>query len=148
MPSLWSRASAPRSSRSASIPGAGGASSAGADRGAGPPPPIRVPGDEAHNDNSNIRSYDIGQAGLASARFIRLTGTAGGSDAWFEARYQLIRLLAETDPDRARLVMRQHKALNPSYGPEPWGVKLRVLDLRLGTGSSDVADEREVRDGR
>ena len=77
-----------------------------------------------------------------------MAGSAGGSDAWFEARYELIRLLAETDADRARLVMRQHKALNPSYGPEPWGVKLRVLDLRLGPGSSDVADERGVPDGR
>jgi len=58
-------------------------------------------------------------------------GTAPLSERWYEARFHQISLLADTDPDRARAVMDQHKQLNPDYGPDPWGARLRQLDLRI-----------------
>ncbi|MCC6676858.1 MAG: hypothetical protein IT436_06920 [Phycisphaerales bacterium] len=64
-----------------------------------------------------------------------LNGLAAGSEEWFEARYQTLRLLAEADPAAAREVMAQHRALYPSYGPEPWGVKLSELDAKLNAGA-------------
>lgn len=63
-----------------------------------------------------------------------LNGLPAGSEEWFEARYHTLRLLAEADPAAARTVLEQHRALYPSYGPEPWGVKLAELDARLNGG--------------
>jgi tetratricopeptide (TPR) repeat protein len=58
-------------------------------------------------------------------------GTAAQSERWYEARFHQISLLADTDPDRARAVMDQHKQLNPDFGPDPWGARLRQLDERI-----------------
>jgi hypothetical protein len=60
-----------------------------------------------------------------------LAGTAQATDAWYEAKFSLISLLAKVDPVRARAVMDQHKQLNPDYGPDPWGPRLQNLDWRL-----------------
>ncbi|MCW5775331.1 MAG: hypothetical protein KIS87_02650 [Phycisphaeraceae bacterium] len=62
-----------------------------------------------------------------------LAGLAQGSDEWFEARYESLRLLAALDAPRARIVLDQHKTLFPQFGPEPWGAKLRELDAALQT---------------
>lgn len=53
------------------------------------------------------------------------------SAAWFEARYESLRLLAALDGARARQAMDQHKLLFPDFGPAPWGDKLRELDLSI-----------------
>ena len=58
-------------------------------------------------------------------------GTPAQTDRWYEARFHQISLLADIDPARARAVMDQHKQLNPDYGPDPWGVRIEQLDLRL-----------------
>jgi tetratricopeptide (TPR) repeat protein len=58
-------------------------------------------------------------------------GSTIGTEAWYEARFHLITLLADVDPARARAVMDQHKQLNPDYGPEPWSSRMRQLDLRI-----------------
>jgi hypothetical protein len=50
---------------------------------------------------------------------------------WFEAKYNLIRMLAQSDPGRARQVLDQHKLLNPEFGPEPWGSRLKGLDQSI-----------------
>lgn len=55
-----------------------------------------------------------------------------GSTSWFEARYHTIRLLAESDPARAREALAQLRVLYPSGGPEPWSAKLEELALRIG----------------
>ncbi len=61
-----------------------------------------------------------------------VAGTQPPSPAWFEARYNSLRLLAVLDIKRAREVMRQHRQLYPAYGPEPWGEKLKELDAQMG----------------
>ena len=60
-----------------------------------------------------------------------VAGTTVGEPLWYEAKFRLIDLLAETDPPRARSIMDQHKQLNPGYGPEPWASRLRELDGRI-----------------
>jgi hypothetical protein len=57
-----------------------------------------------------------------------VAGTQVGSANWYEAKFHQIQLLSKTDPARAREVLNQHKQLNPEYGPEPWGAKIKGLD--------------------
>ena len=71
---------------------------------------------------------------------ILVTGLTAESDAWYEAKFNLINVLARTDPARAREVLDQHIRLHPDYGPEPWGARLRSLDRRLDPAPAD--DER------
>ncbi|KAA0216917.1 MAG: hypothetical protein DYG94_02630 [Leptolyngbya sp. PLA3] len=53
-----------------------------------------------------------------------------GESTWFEARYHAMRLLLDIDPQRGRQVVLQHETLYPSFGPEPWGDKIRALVAR------------------
>ncbi len=77
-------------------------------------------------------SESVGRTEDALDAWRRLvTGIPEGDAGWYEARYHSIRLLAATDSARAREAMDQHKALHPSFGPEPWGPLLRQLDSRL-----------------
>lgn len=62
---------------------------------------------------------------------VLLAAAASGSDAWFEARYHALRLLAKLEPARARDLISQHKLLFPEYGPAPWGAKIRELEAAL-----------------
>ncbi|MFG0274475.1 MAG: hypothetical protein ACF8QF_05410, partial [Phycisphaerales bacterium] len=55
--------------------------------------------------------------------------------AWFEARWELVRLVASVDADRARALLDQHAILYPDYGPAPWGQRLHDLHLQLEAGS-------------
>jgi hypothetical protein len=50
---------------------------------------------------------------------------------WFEARWELVRLVASVDADRARSLLDQHAILYPDYGPAPWGRRLHDLHLQL-----------------
>jgi hypothetical protein len=54
-----------------------------------------------------------------------------GEEAWFECRYEAMRLLVEFDPQGARAVVAQHGVLFPSFGPQPWGEKIQALSARL-----------------
>lgn len=54
-----------------------------------------------------------------------------GSDAWYEARYESLRILAEVDPTAARTAFDQHALLHPDLGPEPWAERLGALGASL-----------------
>ena len=77
-------------------------------------------------------------------------GIEVGTEPWYEAKFHLISVLAQVDPARARLVMDQHKQLNPDYGPQPWAARLLALDRRIdgssGAESSEPADNDAVGD--
>jgi hypothetical protein len=60
-----------------------------------------------------------------------LNGLDAGTNDWYEARYESIRLLAALEPARAREAMAQHVVLYPDYGPEPWGSKLKKIEDEL-----------------
>lgn len=55
-----------------------------------------------------------------------------GTDGWFVARVETLRLLSRIDPVRAREVMVQHKALYPNYGPPPHDSAMATIDRELG----------------
>ncbi len=55
-----------------------------------------------------------------------------GEPEWFEAKYHVLRLLWKSDQPSAVVAMRQLKVLYPKMGPDPWGEKLRDLDLKMG----------------
>ncbi len=74
-----------------------------------------------------------------------LVGLREGSNGWFEARVETIRLLAMIDPAQARAVLDQHKVLYPHWGPEPWGQQLRDLDRQL-TGYTPVPTDTPAND--
>jgi hypothetical protein len=65
-----------------------------------------------------------------------LAGLPPGSNAWFEAKYHQIDVLAKVDRDRALEVLDQHIQLEGGYGPEPWGPRLRELDETLRGGGA------------
>lgn len=82
------------------------------------------------------RSAEIAEASRDFPRAIEAwrtlsSGFDPGSPDWFEARHRLISLLARTDPDRAREAIAQHRVLYPTFGPEPWGERLRALHDQL-----------------
>lgn len=60
-----------------------------------------------------------------------LAGLDSGTSAWFEARYESLRLLAKQDFARAREAFAQFKVLYPNLGPEPWATRFRDLELVL-----------------
>ena len=57
------------------------------------------------------------------------------SPAWFEARYEAMRLLAKVDQVKARSALDQHEALYPNLGPSPWDERFRELRRLLGTSA-------------
>ncbi|MHC4977191.1 MAG: hypothetical protein ACYTF7_11385, partial [Planctomycetota bacterium] len=60
------------------------------------------------------------------------SGVERDSGAWFEARFNILRLVAGRDRDEGVELIRAHVGLYPDYGPEPWGARLRTLGEQLG----------------
>jgi hypothetical protein len=60
-----------------------------------------------------------------------VAGSQVNSEAWYEAKFHQIQLLAKLDPVRARQVLDQHKQLNPDFGPAPWGPQIKGLDEQV-----------------
>ncbi|MDG2021729.1 MAG: hypothetical protein P8J59_07245 [Phycisphaerales bacterium] len=75
------------------------------------------------------------------------SAAASGSDLWWKARCGLIDVLAGTDPDRAREVLEQIRALHPELGPPTFRARLQELDIRLATdrikGGADEPDPED-----
>lgn len=61
-----------------------------------------------------------------------LGGVPGGSVDWFEARYESLRLIAASEPDKARQICEQFRVLYPDWGVKPWNDKIREIATRLG----------------
>jgi len=55
------------------------------------------------------------------------SGLTAGTEPWYEARYESIRLLADQDIQAAKIAFQQHITLYPELGPEPWGTRFRQL---------------------
>jgi len=85
-------------------------------------------------------AFDVHDRALQCWRRL-VSGLPKDSEQWFEAKFRLIALLAQRDPQRARAVMDQHKQLNPDYGPQPWGARLRGLDERLPAPDAPKASD-------
>ena len=55
-----------------------------------------------------------------------------GSEHWYEARFESIRLLIPVDRDGAVVALQQFATLYPDLGPEPWSGQFRQLGRTLG----------------
>ncbi len=79
-------------------------------------------------------------------------GLPEGSADWFQARFNFFRVLAESDRDAdrqaARVAIHQHTTLYPTYGPEPWGSRIRGLEQVLGGPLRDGTEPGPGRGGR
>lgn len=60
-----------------------------------------------------------------------VSGLPESSVDWYEAKFELLTLVAQMEPARALRVLDQHVALDPEYGPPPWGVRLAALHERV-----------------
>lgn len=76
-----------------------------------------------------------------------MVGLAAGTSDWFEARFHSLRLLAATDPARAKEVFDQFKVLYPSYGEEPWSTRFRELERSLESRADSNATSPAGRAG-
>jgi hypothetical protein len=83
-----------------------------------------------------LASEQAGDFAGASANWKTiLEAVPASSEAWFEAKYQTMRLLSKIDIDKARAAMREHLILYPNGGPDPWGAKIGELDGTMGPGT-------------
>ncbi|MCK4873955.1 MAG: hypothetical protein KAS72_14635 [Phycisphaerales bacterium] len=55
-----------------------------------------------------------------------------GTERWFEAKYNVFRLLSASDASLAREAIAQYRVLRDGYGPEPWGSRIAQLAVHLG----------------
>lgn len=63
-----------------------------------------------------------------------VAGCPTGTEKWFRRKVDHVRMLSRVDPERARQVLKQHVALHPDYGPDPWGDQLRAMHDELSLG--------------
>lgn len=80
---------------------------------------------------ATMREAATNEAGALEAWNQLLASLEPGSLDWYEARYQSLRLLLQTDPAAAATAYEQYKLLFPQAAPEPWGQKLDSLALRM-----------------
>lgn len=79
-----------------------------------------------------------GDAAAALDLWRRLVGGLDPrGEPWMRARFESLRILAATEPERAREALAQLRVLRPEVlgsgsGPEPWITRLRELDRALG----------------
>jgi hypothetical protein len=78
-----------------------------------------------------MREAATNETGALEAWNQLLASLEPGSLDWYEARYQSLRLLLQTDPAAAATAYEQYKLLFPQAAPEPWGQKLDSLALRM-----------------
>lgn len=80
-------------------------------------------------------SEHAGDAALALECWTALAaGLSDTTAAWFEASFNAIRLLRNSDVTRARDAMKLLELSHPTLGPEPWAGKLRELKIDLFPG--------------
>lgn len=85
-------------------------------------------------------SEHAGDSALSLACWQRiLGGVPSGTGDWFEARYETLRLIAASEPEKARQICEQHRVLYPDWGAKPWNEKIREIATRLGVASTPAA---------
>jgi hypothetical protein len=81
-------------------------------------------------------SEAAGDVNAASEAWRSLASVAADdSPGWHRAKYELFRLLANSDRKTASAAVAQHLILHPT-GPEPWQTKIKELAAQLGVDTS------------
>jgi len=76
-----------------------------------------------------------GHSDIALECWLRLVGQVDESKVlWQRSRYESLRLMLELDPEGARAVYAQFKALHPGGIAEPWGSRIEGLMAFGGSG--------------
>lgn len=76
-----------------------------------------------------------GHGDIALECWLRLVGQVDESKVlWQRARYESLRLMVGAEPERAREVYEQFKALHPDGIAEPWGARIEQLMGSVGIG--------------
>ncbi len=79
-----------------------------------------------------------GQARIARDALVTLMSVLAPTSVERSRRQcQLVEILAANDPDEARKVLAQHQVFDPTWGPEPWGDRLKALARSLGMRVED-----------
>ena len=97
---------------------------------------------------AEVREQSNENAAALDAWLELLLGLQRGTEPWFEARHESIRLLATSDPAGAQAAMAQFKVYYPDYGPPPWNEKFRLLDVKVGQPVAPPAAPRPARGGK
>ncbi|MDA1007926.1 MAG: hypothetical protein O2800_02840 [Planctomycetota bacterium] len=63
-----------------------------------------------------------------------IAGVQQGTVEWYRIKVDLVNLLVVSDPKAASDVLRQHRQLDPNWGPAPFGEQLREAATKLGVG--------------
>jgi len=80
-----------------------------------------------------------GEFDVAFEALGRLVGSLPSrSDAWFERKADLCELLARTNPEEARAILRQHVVLIPDWGPGKSGQRLQQIAKQLGVTAGNA----------
>ncbi|MFM9956559.1 MAG: hypothetical protein ACKVZJ_00655 [Phycisphaerales bacterium] len=97
----------------------------------------------------NTRAFlrGLGETALAAAQWTEARdawSTLGaGSDPrsieWYEARYQTALAMSKLEPAAALDLLRQHEALQPDWGPAPWGARMKELREKLDSARTSPA---------
>lgn len=69
-----------------------------------------------------------------------VAGSPIGSERWYRSKVAFVEVLAATDQRRARAVLDQHKAMQPDFGPAPYGDRLRELDGQVPGGGTPATE--------
>ncbi len=85
-------------------------------------------------------AYGAPDAALAAWRTL-LAGLRANTEPWYEAKLNLIRILAEVDRPRAAAVMEQYMALHTDGGPPRWRQQFLKLNLDLRSSADEPAAE-------
>ena len=74
-----------------------------------------------------------GQARVARDALVTLLSVLAPTSVERSRRQcQLVEILAANDPDEARKVLAQHQVFDPTWGPAPWGERLKAIARSLG----------------
>lgn len=74
-----------------------------------------------------LESWDVAQGAWNTL----LEAAEPGTERFFEARFESLRLLARTDAAAALRGLNQHRVLYPSLGPDPWNQRFESLQREL-----------------
>lgn len=95
-----------------------------------------------------ILMEDQGDTAASLAAWQELvTGLEAGTEPWFEARFNAIRLLGKADPAGALEAISQHKVLYPQVGPGEWKERFETLEASLRAAPAPVDQLPATPDG-
>jgi hypothetical protein len=106
---------------------------------------VRKPSHRASLEVAADAAIAAGQPRVARDALITLMSVLAPTSLERSRRQcQLVEILAVNDPDEARKVLAQHQVFDPTWGPAPWGDRLKAIARSLGM---QVQEDERPADG-